>query len=584
MAFVALLGFFLLMCDIASRSVFKRGLSDRLLEGEFPLPERVGAGIRAGGFEPRVVPCPHNLPVGWGELQNIEEVTNWFGGSRFRGQLECATYMYQTTFRGKLYFPIAACPIPGQNSRALFDFVQERCGGNEQFASMLPQDVVRSTQVMGAPVLVQERDIMRSIGITGTRSLYFSPTFAVDPRPRENWDLPPVGRLWVAWRQPGPGGDLMFSQVSKRLTGDNSIRAFEMVRGRIDRSTLYAERRLILFGDTGPPEWSGYMRISAYRPPYLGDRLPDMYRRSDIMLSIGKSPYGRTDIEVSPINAMTGPYQAGDIPLHKLWTPLDYLGPDEEIIFAEMSTVLLGERPPYSRALSTLAETGWTNSPDHRVRINAFTDGGPVELQRFIRIAQEVPQLENQGTVFRRADGSRLVMRRINILKSIDLGGGEDRMSISISERFALSPVAERRFGRPGELWLAIRPRDMGAGELIFAKALPHVVSPGFIPDDLNVVNFTRRIPDRNATLVAFSSASGSDRYLRVSVVPGVGETGLEEVVQEYEDPCTICLNMVDPGPDTPLHCGHVFHEGCLTQWLAQPVGMRGCPMCRAPV
>ncbi|CAA0840711.1 RING-H2 finger C1A [Striga hermonthica] len=39
---------------------------------------------------------------------------------------------------------------------------------------------------------------------------------------------------------------------------------------------------------------------------------------------------------------------------------------------------------------------------------------------------------------------------------------------------------------------------------------------------------------------------------------------------------CTVCLERLGSGKK--LHCGHVFHEICISQWLS---AHNSCPVCR---
>ncbi|KAJ1621426.1 hypothetical protein T492DRAFT_1070431 [Pavlovales sp. CCMP2436] len=62
------------------------------------------------------------------------------------------------------------------------------------------------------------------------------------------------------------------------------------------------------------------------------------------------------------------------------------------------------------------------------------------------------------------------------------------------------------------------------------------------------------------------------------AAVPAEGDEEGEDNI------CAICLSAVKPARDssmgvTTLHCGHVFHPCCISQWLTQSTR---CPLCRA--
>lgn len=44
-------------------------------------------------------------------------------------------------------------------------------------------------------------------------------------------------------------------------------------------------------------------------------------------------------------------------------------------------------------------------------------------------------------------------------------------------------------------------------------------------------------------------------------------------------DDCSICLDTLASNPSQTLHCGHQFHQECVTQWLKRS---SQCPICRA--
>uniref|UniRef100_A0A8C6UID9 RING-type E3 ubiquitin transferase n=1 Tax=Neogobius melanostomus TaxID=47308 RepID=A0A8C6UID9_9GOBI len=57
-------------------------------------------------------------------------------------------------------------------------------------------------------------------------------------------------------------------------------------------------------------------------------------------------------------------------------------------------------------------------------------------------------------------------------------------------------------------------------------------------------------------------------------------ENGEEET--DVDEKCTICLSMLEDGEDVRrLPCMHLFHQGCVDQWLATS---RKCPICRVDI
>ncbi|XP_051267637.1 E3 ubiquitin-protein ligase RNF165 isoform X2 [Dicentrarchus labrax] len=55
-----------------------------------------------------------------------------------------------------------------------------------------------------------------------------------------------------------------------------------------------------------------------------------------------------------------------------------------------------------------------------------------------------------------------------------------------------------------------------------------------------------------------------------------------EEEETDVDEKCTICLSMLEDGEDVRrLPCMHLFHQGCVDQWLATS---RKCPICRVDI
>lgn len=50
----------------------------------------------------------------------------------------------------------------------------------------------------------------------------------------------------------------------------------------------------------------------------------------------------------------------------------------------------------------------------------------------------------------------------------------------------------------------------------------------------------------------------------------------------EYEQPCAICLEVLQGSYVSSGTCGHVMHTACLSGWLAKDIN-EACPICRAP-
>ncbi|KAF3848636.1 hypothetical protein F7725_015133 [Dissostichus mawsoni] len=60
-----------------------------------------------------------------------------------------------------------------------------------------------------------------------------------------------------------------------------------------------------------------------------------------------------------------------------------------------------------------------------------------------------------------------------------------------------------------------------------------------------------------------------------------LGSTGEEEET-DVDEKCTICLSMLEDKEDVRrLPCMHLFHQGCVDQWLATS---RKCPICRVDI
>lgn len=56
----------------------------------------------------------------------------------------------------------------------------------------------------------------------------------------------------------------------------------------------------------------------------------------------------------------------------------------------------------------------------------------------------------------------------------------------------------------------------------------------------------------------------------------------LEDEELDTDEKCTICLSMLEDGEDVRrLPCMHLFHQGCVDQWLATS---RKCPICRVDI
>ncbi|XP_046900873.1 E3 ubiquitin-protein ligase RNF165-like isoform X2 [Hypomesus transpacificus] len=57
---------------------------------------------------------------------------------------------------------------------------------------------------------------------------------------------------------------------------------------------------------------------------------------------------------------------------------------------------------------------------------------------------------------------------------------------------------------------------------------------------------------------------------------------GEEEEETDVDEKCTICLSMLEDGEDVRrLPCMHLFHQGCVDQWLSSS---RKCPICRVDI
>ncbi|XP_059894338.1 E3 ubiquitin-protein ligase ARK2C-like [Gadus macrocephalus] len=61
-----------------------------------------------------------------------------------------------------------------------------------------------------------------------------------------------------------------------------------------------------------------------------------------------------------------------------------------------------------------------------------------------------------------------------------------------------------------------------------------------------------------------------------------MGEEDVEEKETDVDEKCTICLSMLEEAEDVRrLPCMHLFHQGCVDQWLATS---RKCPICRVDI
>jgi hypothetical protein len=51
------------------------------------------------------------------------------------------------------------------------------------------------------------------------------------------------------------------------------------------------------------------------------------------------------------------------------------------------------------------------------------------------------------------------------------------------------------------------------------------------------------------------------------------------------EDACAICLDVIFPGEQQQLSCGHSdFHKACIEKWFLTSTPLEQCPKCRAVV
>jgi hypothetical protein len=51
------------------------------------------------------------------------------------------------------------------------------------------------------------------------------------------------------------------------------------------------------------------------------------------------------------------------------------------------------------------------------------------------------------------------------------------------------------------------------------------------------------------------------------------------------EDACAICLDVIFPGEQQKLSCGHSdFHKACIEKWFLTSAPREQCPKCRAVV
>uniref|UniRef100_A0A672I952 RING-type E3 ubiquitin transferase n=1 Tax=Salarias fasciatus TaxID=181472 RepID=A0A672I952_SALFA len=65
-------------------------------------------------------------------------------------------------------------------------------------------------------------------------------------------------------------------------------------------------------------------------------------------------------------------------------------------------------------------------------------------------------------------------------------------------------------------------------------------------------------------------------------VRPDAAKTPAQEGEADVDEKCTICLSLLEDGEDVRrLPCMHLFHKGCVDQWLATS---RKCPICRVDI
>lgn len=54
-----------------------------------------------------------------------------------------------------------------------------------------------------------------------------------------------------------------------------------------------------------------------------------------------------------------------------------------------------------------------------------------------------------------------------------------------------------------------------------------------------------------------------------------------EPVAKEQATECSICLDSLASNPQIQLHCGHQFHEACISGWAKK---LNLCPVCKKPI
>ncbi|CAB78262.1 putative protein, partial [Arabidopsis thaliana] len=86
---------------------------------------------------------------------------------------------------------------------------------------------------------------------------------------------------------------------------------------------------------------------------------------------------------------------------------------------------------------------------------------------------------------------------------------------------------------------------------------------------------------DATVTYLTVSVTSDNERSLRMVLLGRIKTEELKSLKMETE-PCSICLESLVSGPKprdiTRMTCSHVFHNGCLLEWLKRK---NTCPLCR---